>query len=67
MGLQPALGFATMPERIGTLLLTGGPGATKAAGDREFLAWLNAVSPRCERLGSVCNGAWILAASGLAR
>jgi transcriptional regulator GlxA family with amidase domain len=52
-------------DRTGTLLVAGGIGQDGPAGDSELLAWLRAMPGRCERLGSVCTGALILAAAGL--
>lgn len=52
-------------DDTGTLLLAGGIGQDGPSHDRELLAWLRRIRPRCERLGSVCTGALILAAAGL--
>jgi transcriptional regulator GlxA family with amidase domain len=48
-----------------TLLVAGGIGWEAAARDRAMLGWLAAQSRRVERLGSICNGAMLLAAAGL--
>jgi transcriptional regulator GlxA family with amidase domain len=48
-----------------TLLVAGGIGWEAAATDRALLRWLVAQAGRVERLGSICNGAMILAAAGL--
>ena len=48
-----------------TLLVAGGIGWETAAADRPLLAWLAREARRVERLGSICNGAMILAAAGL--
>jgi transcriptional regulator GlxA family with amidase domain len=48
-----------------TLLVAGGIGWESAARDRALLAWLVRQSKRVERLGSICNGAMLLAAAGL--
>ena len=50
---------------VDTLLVAGGRGARTAAKDRTLLAWLARMSPRVRRLGSVCTGAFVLAAAGL--
>lgn len=49
---------------VDTLLVVGGKGARTVA-DPELLAWLRAWAPRVRRLGSVCTGAFVLAAAGL--
>jgi transcriptional regulator GlxA family with amidase domain len=48
-----------------TLLVGGGIGWEAAAADRAMLRWLAAQARRVRRLGSICNGAMILAAAGL--
>jgi transcriptional regulator GlxA family with amidase domain len=48
-----------------TLLVAGGIGWEAAARDRALLAWLRREAGRVQRLGSICNGAMILAAAGL--
>jgi len=49
-----------------TLLVAGGSLGLKAAMAREDLrCWLNAVAPKARRYGSVCTGAFVLAAAGL--
>jgi transcriptional regulator GlxA family with amidase domain len=53
------------PRPIDTLLVAGGRGAEDAADDDELLAWLRATAPTCRRFGSVCTGAFVLAAAGL--
>jgi transcriptional regulator GlxA family with amidase domain len=49
---------------VDTLLVAGGDGATEA-GDEGLLAWLRRRAPRARRTGSVCTGAFLLAAAGL--
>jgi transcriptional regulator GlxA family with amidase domain len=48
-----------------TLLVAGGIGWEEAAKDASLRRWLAAQASRVERLGSICNGAMILAAAGL--
>lgn len=49
-----------------TLLVAGGSRGLKAAMTRRDLQrWLRRVAPRAERFGSVCTGAFVLAAAGL--
>lgn len=48
-----------------TLLVAGGRGQAVARTQAPLLAWLRRMAGRVSRLGSVCNGALILAAAGL--
>lgn len=48
-----------------TLLVAGGVGAEAAAADLELTQWLRAIAPETRRYGSVCTGAFVLAAAGL--
>jgi transcriptional regulator GlxA family with amidase domain len=50
---------------LDTLLVAGGSGHEAAARDPDLLAWLRAMAPRVRRIGSVCTGAFVLAAAGL--
>ena len=63
-------GVALDSRKIGgqpdTLLVAGGSRGLKAAMTRPDLRrWLRRVAPRAERFGSVCTGAFVLAAAGL--
>lgn len=63
-------GVAIVSHPIGgrpdTLLVAGGSRGLKAALAREdVLAWLRKAAPRAKRFGSVCTGAFMLAAAGL--
>ena len=63
-------GVAIHSQMIGgrpdTLLVAGGSRGLKAAMERPDLRrWLCAVAPRAQRYGSVCTGAFVLAAAGL--
>ncbi len=63
-------GVAVMSHRIGgrpdTFLVAGGSRGLKAALAREdVLAWLRKTAPKAKRFGSVCTGAFMLAAAGL--
>jgi transcriptional regulator GlxA family with amidase domain len=51
---------------IHTLLIAGGHGCEAAGGTEEIVGWLHAVRPHVRRIGSICTGAFVLAASGLA-
>lgn len=48
-----------------TLLVVGGQGTDAAGGDADVLAAIREVAGRVRRLGSVCSGAFILAAAGV--
>ncbi|HTR22426.1 MAG TPA: GlxA family transcriptional regulator [Terriglobales bacterium] len=48
-----------------TLLIAGGTGVEKACHEADLIAWLRKVSPRLQRLGSICTGAFLLASAGL--
>lgn len=63
-------GVAVVSHPIGgqpdTLLVAGGSRGLKAALAREdVLAWLRKAAPKAKRFGSVCTGAFMLAAAGL--
>lgn len=47
-----------------TILIAGGHGAEAAAADEKLRTWITRASGRVRRLGSVCTGAFVLAASG---
>jgi transcriptional regulator GlxA family with amidase domain len=52
-------------ERIDTLLVAGAPKAGQLSLAADVLAWLRAAATRSRRYGSVCTGAFVLAATGL--
>jgi len=52
-------------EDIDTLLVAGCPNADVVAPDPVVIAWLKRTAPKTRRYGSVCAGAFLLAASGL--
>ena len=57
--------FHTLHGPIDTLLVAGGTGVEEAARDEELLRWLQRTAPHVRRLGSICTGAFLLAAAGL--
>lgn len=67
MRLLPDLDCARMPGRIDTLLVSGGMGDAldRARADAGLADWLRAAAGRARRIGSVCNGALLLAEAGL--
>jgi transcriptional regulator GlxA family with amidase domain len=56
--------YSEINEPIDTLLVVGGDGA-RIPIDEEVLVWLRDTATRVRRLGSVCTGAFLLAAAGL--
>ncbi len=67
-------GIAVQSQRVGgrsggqpdTLLVAGGSRGLKAVMQRrDVLRWLKRVAPQTSRYGSVCTGAFVLAAAGL--
>lgn len=51
--------------RLDTLLVAGSPTMERAEADEELHAWLRAQARSVRRIGSVCTGAFALAAAGL--
>ena len=58
-------GYASAPGPVDTLLVSGGPGVDRAAGDPALLRWIERAPGRVRRVGSVCTGAFLLAAAGV--
>lgn len=52
-------------ERIDTLLLAGGIGYEALTHDAEVIRWIQRKARTVERVGSICTGAFVLAACGL--
>ena len=73
LGVRASCGLGLAGERsigavrgaIDTLMVPGGTGVWEAARDRALVGWLRRVAPRARRVGSVCTGAFLLAAAGL--
>ena len=64
--LVPDLVIGDVTEvRIDTLLVAGCPNAADVLPDASVVAWLRRIAPRARRYGSVCSGAFLLAATGL--
>jgi transcriptional regulator GlxA family with amidase domain len=57
--------FRTLRGPIDTLLIAGGGGLEQAAADQELIVWLCKTAQRVRRIGSICTGAFLLAAAGL--
>jgi transcriptional regulator GlxA family with amidase domain len=64
--LAGSVALSDLPDDLDTVLVAGGDeGALRRAADERVLAWLNGRALTTRRLGSVCSGALILAASGV--
>jgi transcriptional regulator GlxA family with amidase domain len=65
MAIQPDGVYGEVDEPFDLLMVAGGPELPRQPRDDALCAWLNAMSTRCARLASVCNGAFLLAHAGL--
>lgn len=78
LGTEPgpitaASGVRMLPDRLigevsepfDTLLVAGSPDYHEGGRDLALLRWLAEMAPRTRRVGSICNGAFLLAAAGL--
>jgi transcriptional regulator GlxA family with amidase domain len=54
-----------MTEKLDTVLVAGCPNAAEVSPDERVVEWLRKVVPTARRYGSVCSGAFVLAAAGL--
>jgi transcriptional regulator GlxA family with amidase domain len=63
--LLPDLVAGQTEERFDTLLVAGAPHAQQLRLPPSVMAWLRASAVRARRYGSVCTGAFVLAATGL--
>lgn len=54
-----------LPLRLDTLVVAGGFGARRAAGDGELVGAVRQLAARSRRVTSVCTGAFLLAAAGV--
>lgn len=67
-GLSLTPDFVAGPQtaaEIDTLLVAGRPNAAEVSLEAGVLDWLRRTAPRTRRFGSVCSGAFALAAAGL--
>ena len=60
-----AVPYQRIRAPIDTLLVPGGEGAEGVKCDHKFLRWLANTGSRARRAGSICTGAFLLAACGL--
>jgi transcriptional regulator GlxA family with amidase domain len=64
LGLSRAVHYSRQRGRVDTILVLGGD-VRAAVRDRRLLKWLARAAGRTRRIGSVCTGAFLLAAAGL--
>jgi transcriptional regulator GlxA family with amidase domain len=66
-GIQvvPHAAFADVRGRIDTLVIAGGNGTRRLAGEPRIHEWVRDAAKRTRRVTSVCSGAFVLAAAGL--
>jgi len=67
LGLAPNCSAEGLPANLHTLLVPGGPAVFKISQDPAFTRWLAARANTVERIGSICNGTFLLAAAGLTK
>lgn len=65
LGLVASRGLRSVSKGVDTLLVAGGVGVHEASRSLAFLRWLQRMAPRVRRFGSICTGAFALAAAGL--
>ena len=53
------------PDRLDTLIISGGRGINRFAGNTEFLEWIDMMNRSTRRTASVCSGSLALAKLGL--
>ncbi len=58
-------GIDEVSNGLDTLLVAGGDGEAEMVRDPRVLAWLGRMAPTVQRVGSICTGAFIVAAAGL--
>lgn len=63
--IHPDLLIAEANEPFDTLLIAGGPNARDSSIHSKAIEWLISTASDCRRFGSVCTGAFYLAATGL--
>jgi transcriptional regulator GlxA family with amidase domain len=65
VSLAPSIAAPAIREPIDTLLVSGGHGQIAARTDKRLLGWLKTEGRKARRAGSICTGAFVLAAAGL--
>ena len=65
LGILASASWREVTGGVDTLLIAGGAGVVAQLEDGALRAWLHSMRGRVRRLGSVCTGAFLLAAAGL--
>jgi Transcriptional regulator containing an amidase domain and an AraC-type DNA-binding HTH domain len=65
LGLAGSLTYRSLRGRIDTLLVAGGGTMEGPSQDQAVLRWLRMKAKQVRRIGSICTGAFLLAAAGL--
>jgi transcriptional regulator GlxA family with amidase domain len=65
LSLLATRSYRSVRGPIDTLLVTGGMHPWHPKGQEAVLQWLRAWAPKVRRIGSICTGAFVLAAAGL--
>jgi transcriptional regulator GlxA family with amidase domain len=65
LSLQAHQTYRSLRGSIDTLLVAGGSGLDEAAKNKDLLRWLRSRAVGVRRFGSICTGAFLLAAAGL--
>jgi transcriptional regulator GlxA family with amidase domain len=65
LGLTATNTYRSVRGPIHTLLVAGGTAVETVKRDTNLVVWLRKVSSRAQRVGSICTGAFLLAAAGL--
>jgi transcriptional regulator GlxA family with amidase domain len=63
--LRPDRSLSACRGAIDTLVVVGGEGVPAALRDSALVRWIARTAPRCRRVASVCNGAFLLARAGV--
>lgn len=63
--IHPSMAARKIGEPVDTLLVAGGYGQVEASGDTRLVGWLKEEGAKARRCGSICTGAFVLAATGL--
>ncbi len=63
--LHPSTAAGEIGEPVDTLLVAGGYGRGEASSDARLVGWLKEEGAKARRRGSICTGAFVLAAAGL--
>lgn len=63
--IVPSATYADSKEQFDIILIPGGAGAVPGVADPSSIEFLKRQGPGAKHILSVCNGSWVLAASGL--